>query len=123
MVGCFHQTFLNGIQSQARALQNNQQVLLGDGPISGMNEYPPTANRLLDLNLCLFANDQSIDQPIHLALDGLIRDRNFLGHGFWNCYRCISNPPAKPQTLAASVLADVTSWLKSYEWNKSEFGI
>jgi hypothetical protein len=34
---------------------------LGDGTVGGVNEIPPTADGLLDLNLCLFADDQGVD--------------------------------------------------------------
>jgi hypothetical protein len=92
-----HQTALNGVESQARTLQDSEEILLGDGTIGGMDEVPPATDGFLDLNLCLFADDQGIDQPIDLALDGLVRDRNFLGHGLSGLsIEEVSNLPAKP---------------------------
>src|SRR5207302_6229856 len=41
VVSCLHQAFLNGIQSPARTLQNDQEILLGDRPVRRMNELPP----------------------------------------------------------------------------------
>jgi hypothetical protein len=80
-VSYVHQALLNGVERLTGALQNGEQILLRDGAVGGVNEIPPATDGLLDLNLCLLAYDQGVNQTVHLALDGLIRDRNFLGHG------------------------------------------
>src|ERR1700728_3571213 len=56
-----HQPFLNRIERLTGASQDGEEILLGDGTIGGVNEVPPAANGFLDLNLCLFADDQSVD--------------------------------------------------------------
>jgi hypothetical protein len=80
VVGCFDQAFLNSVESQARAFQYEEEIFLSDGVIGGMNEVPPAADGLLDLGLGFVAHNQGIDQPVDLALNRLIRDRNFLRH-------------------------------------------
>src|SRR5580700_8315195 len=60
-VSYVHQAFLDGIESLTGAFQNGEQIFLRDGAISGVNEIPPAADGLLDLNLCLFADDQGVD--------------------------------------------------------------
>jgi hypothetical protein len=46
-----------------------------------VNQIPPAAYGILYFSLSFLANHKSIYQAIDLALDGLIRNRNFLGHG------------------------------------------
>jgi hypothetical protein len=93
----FDQAFLNSVESQRRAFQDEEEILSSDGVIGGMNEVPPAADGLLDLGLGFFAYNQGIDQPVDLALDRLIRDRNFLRHEFFGLSRFgVSNLPSKP---------------------------
>jgi hypothetical protein len=80
MVSYVHQALLNGIETEVRTLQDDEQILLRDGTVGGMNELPPAADRFLDFLLRLFTRDESVNQPVHLAVDGQIRDRDFLGH-------------------------------------------
>ena len=97
VVRCFDQAFLNSVESQRRAFQDEEEILLSDGVIGGMNEIPPTANGLLNLGLGFFAHNQGIDQPVDLALDRLIRDRNFLRHEVFGLSLFgVSNLPSKP---------------------------
>ena len=44
MVSYFHQALLNGIETEVRKLQDDEQILLRNGTISGMNELPPAAD-------------------------------------------------------------------------------
>jgi hypothetical protein len=74
MVSYGRQALLNGIETEGRTLQNDEKILLGDGTVGGMNELPPAADRFLNLLLRLLARDEGVNQPVHLALDGQIRD-------------------------------------------------
>jgi len=94
--GCLDQAALDGIERVARASEDDEQILPGDGTVGGMNEIPPTADGILDFGFCFFAHYQGVDQPVDLALNGLIGDRNFLGHEFGASRYWISNRPAKP---------------------------
>src|ERR1017187_5430182 len=51
MIRGIRQAFFNGFQRQARTRQDNKQVLLGNGTISRVNQFPPAPNRLLYLDL------------------------------------------------------------------------
>src|ERR1700691_6089249 len=81
VMGYVHDAFFDSVERLTGALENGEQIFLRDGTVGGVNEIPPAADGLLHLNLCLLAYDQSVNEPVHLALDRLIRDRNFLGHG------------------------------------------
>ena len=72
MVRGVGQTFFDSIQRLAGTSQDEEKVLLGDGTISRVNEFPPAADRLLYLNLGLFPHNEGVDQPVHLAFDCLI---------------------------------------------------
>jgi hypothetical protein len=56
----FDQAALNCIQRHRRPFQHRRQVFLRNGPVRGMDQFPPAANRFLHLGLGLFARNQRI---------------------------------------------------------------
>jgi hypothetical protein len=81
-----------------------------------VNEVPPATYGLLYFGLSLLANHKSIHKAIDLALDGLIRNRNFLGHGLLPFLgKDLCNLPAKRRGLHSQRLQNC----RFHEWNKS----
>jgi hypothetical protein len=89
-----------GFEGRIRSAKYDQQIFLGDGAVGRVNQVPPATYGLLYFGFSLLTNYKSVYQPIDLALDGLIRNRDFLGHGLRPFFgKEISNLPAKPVGL------------------------
>ena len=82
MIRRVRQALFNRVQGRTRTVQYELQVFLGDRPIGGVDEFPPTTDRFLHLGLRFIPHHEGINQPVHLTFNSLIGNRHFLGHDF-----------------------------------------
>ena len=64
----------NGFQRRIGLRKNGEEVFPRNGTIRRMNQLPPPFYRLLHFILGLGILDEAINEPVHLALNCLIRN-------------------------------------------------